>query len=322
MIKNGGGKIAWLVLGTVDPHTRVQIPPLTLFHFCIILHINKNEKLRVKRDDFSPPSHALGENRFLEGVFMENAVSFKNSKGQKLLGILHVPEKIKKVPAIVCCHGFARNKVDKFRIWIRIARALCNSGFVVLRFDFSGHGDSEGELEDISISQEIDDLKCAINYLKTIPETDKNKIGIIGHSLGGDIAILASVNNKSIKALVLLSPVVNYRNLHKDFLDALAEAQKSGIGELASHKIKWRYFDELKNLETLNEIHRVNVPLLLIHGTVDERVDIGGSKELFEKANEPKKLTIINTADHDFAGYDNTMRAIKETIEWFNRWLK
>lgn len=253
---------------------------------------------------------------------MEKAVSFKNSKGQGLAGVLHVPERICRAPAVICCHGFSRNKVDKFRFWVRIARALCDNGFMVLRFDFSGHGDSGGEMEDVSISREIDDLECAIKYIENQSYVDKEKIGIIGHSLGGDVAILESVNNKSIKALVLLAPVTDYRNLHKDFLDAVAEAQKSGIGELASHKIKRQYFDELKNLATLNEIQRVHVPLLLIHGTMDERVDISGSKKLIGKANEPKKLIVMDGADHDFFGYDNTMRVASEAVKWFSEHLK
>lgn len=256
---------------------------------------------------------------------MENATSFKNSKGQKLAGVLHLPENVKNAPAIILCHGFGGDKIGKYRLRVRIARELCRNGFAVLRFDFSGHGDSDGELEDISITQELDDLECAISFLKSRPEVNKEKIGIAGHSLGGEIAILETAKNKELKAVVLLAPTLDYK-LNKlmggCFEDALALAKKQGFAERASHKVKKQYYEEMQKFKPLIEVKKINAPLLVLHGTADDKVDILGSKELVEKANEPKKLVIIETADHYFAGYDNTMRVIKETTEWFSRCLK
>ncbi len=297
MIENGGGKIAWLVLGTVDPHTWVQIPPLTLI-------------------------------MFLDVICMESAVSFTNSRGQKLAGMLHIPESAKnsqKSPAVILCHGFSGDKTGKYRLRVRIARELCKNGFVVLRFDFSGHGDSEGEMDDVSITPELDDLECAINFLKSQPEADIEKIGIVGHSFGGEIVILEAAKNNELKAVVLLAPVVDPKlnKLMDDrFEENLALARKQGYAERVSHKIKKQYYEEMKKFKPLAEAKKISAPLLVLHGTADDKVAIPGSVELVKNVSGPKKLVIIETADHDFVGYDNTMRIIKETAEWFGRWLK
>ncbi|MBU4246589.1 MAG: alpha/beta fold hydrolase, partial [Nanoarchaeota archaeon] len=227
----------------------------------------------------------------------------------------------KNAPAVILCHGFSGDKIGKYRLRVRLARALCKNGFAVFRFDFSGHGDSEGEMDDVSIIQELDDLECAINYLKKQTFADINKIGIVGHSLGGEIAILEAAKNKDLKAIVLFAPVADYTKLSAEFILSLKEAEKSGFAERASHKIKKPYFDEMKQFRPIEEISKINAPLLVIHGTADDRVNISSSKELTEKANEPKKLVIINGADHHFAGYNNTMQLINETVKWFLRWL-
>ena len=269
---------------------------------------------------------------------MEKAISFKNSKGMNLAGVLHIPENAKNAPAVILCHGFAGDKIGKYRLRVRLARALCKNGFVVFRFDFSGHGDSEGEMDDISITQELDDLECAINYLKKQPAVDSKKIGIVGHSLGGEIAILeaaknhfdcvrkafedASPQNPEIKAIVLFAPVTDYRRLDKEFMQSSEAAEKTGFGERSSHRIKKLYFDEMKKFRPLEEIGKINAPLLVLHGTADDRVDISGSKELVEKANAPKKLVVIPGADHYFLGYEITMLLINETTCWFLEHLK
>jgi len=241
---------------------------------------------------------------------------------------MHIPENARnsqKLPSVILCHGFSGDKTGKYRLRVRIARELCKNGFAVLRFDFSGHGDSEGEMEDVSINRELDDLECAINFLKKQPEINRERIGIVGHSFGGEIVILETAKNKELKAVVLLAPVVDPKlNKLMDgrFEENLALAEKQGFSERASHKIKKQYYMDVQKFKPLIEVKKINAPLLVLHGTADDKVDIPGSAELIKNANEPKKLVIIDTADHDFVGYDNTMRVIKETAEWFNRWLK
>ena len=76
---------------------------------------------------------------------MEKPVIFKNNLEKQLVGILHLPEKEGKFPAVIICHGFKGNKTQ--RKFVGLGRELAKNGIVVLRFDFYGSGDSEGNFE-------------------------------------------------------------------------------------------------------------------------------------------------------------------------------
>ncbi len=90
---------------------------------------------------------------------MIKPVTFKNEE-QKLVGILHVPIGMKrgeKASGIAMFHGFTGNRTEAHRLFIHVARALSDSGFVVLRFDFRGSGDSDGEFDDMTVPGEVSD---------------------------------------------------------------------------------------------------------------------------------------------------------------------
>ena len=87
----------------------------------------------------------------------EQRKSFLNQYGEKLWGLLHVPQNRKKSPGLIICHGFCGTKDAKK--FVKLAKMLSKEGVAVLRFDFSGHGDSEGTLEELSIEKEIEDLR-------------------------------------------------------------------------------------------------------------------------------------------------------------------
>ena len=95
------------------------------------------------------------------------------------MGDLYVPEKKYKLkyPTVIVCHGIcgnkdAQNKVD-------LAEALFKQGFLVLKFDFHGHGKSEGNFSDITLTQEVDDTKAAIEALYDLSKVDKKKLGLV-----------------------------------------------------------------------------------------------------------------------------------------------
>jgi len=93
----------------------------------------------------------------------EEFVTFLN-KGEKIIGALHVPERT-PASAIIFCHGFTGNRIESRRLFVHAARELCRRGFIALRFDFRGSGESEGLFESMTISEEIGDLTAAVDWL-------------------------------------------------------------------------------------------------------------------------------------------------------------
>ena len=102
---------------------------------------------------------------------MKKKIFFKNSKGSKLCGILSNPTSQKEKSIIILCHGFSTSKEG--RTYVRLEQILNGSGISTFRFDFFGHGESEGKFEEITTSEAVDDIQNAIRFLK---ESDYKKI--------------------------------------------------------------------------------------------------------------------------------------------------
>lgn len=136
---------------------------------------------------------------------MEDKIFFNNSKGDKLCGVLLNPTNDRNQPMIVLAHGFSTNKNSG--TYTILTERLAKYKISTFRFDFYGHGESEGEFENITVSEAVDDILQAIEYLKS---KGYKKIGLMGSSFGGISSIMAASKSKGIYVLALKSPVSNY----------------------------------------------------------------------------------------------------------------
>ncbi|MGQ9644902.1 MAG: alpha/beta hydrolase family protein, partial [Ignavibacterium sp.] len=137
-------------------------------------------------------------------------VKYRNEKDNiTLAGTLTYPKENKKYPAVVLITGSgAQNRDEEIfnhRPFLVIADHLTKNGFVVLRFDDRGYGESEGSHSLATTMDFAEDVRSAVNYLKTRDEVDKNKIGLIGHSEGGMIAPIVASSNDNIAFIILMA---------------------------------------------------------------------------------------------------------------------
>lgn len=119
---------------------------------------------------------------------MEERISFE-SDGRQLSGILHTPDDMKpreKRPAFLVLHGFGTNKEGTSPA--AAAKILCELGYVALRFDMRGCGESEGEPAWILCMDQVEDTKNAVTYTQSLKQVDAKRIGVIGHSFGAAVA--------------------------------------------------------------------------------------------------------------------------------------
>lgn len=125
-------------------------------------------------------------------------------------------EAMKKYPLLVLCHGFGGDKEGK--LFDCLVDSLNKKGIAVLRFDFNGHGKSEGKFEDMTVPNEIEDAKCILRYASSLPWVSEIALG--GHSQGGVVSAMTSgqlavkpeQDIKPISALVLLAPAAVLRD--------------------------------------------------------------------------------------------------------------
>lgn len=259
--------------------------------------------------------------------------SFKNKQGQTIVALIDVPKGQGPFPAIILCHGF---KGYKEQLHLKtLAQALASRGFIVLRPDFTdGVGESDGKLEDIKFSKELTDLRSAVDYLVKQKNVDPKRIGLAGHSLGGQLVVHYAPSDKRIKALVGLAGSYIRGNgmtsLERNALANAKESKKTGYFSVHSkrtgktHPIKIGFYYDLLKHNTYNEAKKIKIPILLLTGTADSSVRAENSKKVYQVVKGPKELTLIKGAPHTWRGKDDPggkfQRIInKKVVDWFSK---
>jgi hypothetical protein len=224
------------------------------------------------------------------------------SESQKVTGILHNPD-TENPPAIIMVHGFGGYAFNEpFK---DVAENLCKNGFEVLRFAFRGY-DGNGLLKDVTISEEISDIKSAIDFIE---KQKINHVGLLTESLGGSIAIL--LNDSRVNAMLLMAPTICFKDTFPKSL------YKKYAGE--------KFFEEINKINKIKEsqIKAVKCPLMIVHGSNDKEVSPKQSEELFDMANEPKEFILIEAGEHVLTRNSSSRKKIIQlSLEWFNKWLK
>jgi dipeptidyl aminopeptidase/acylaminoacyl peptidase len=240
---------------------------------------------------------------------MDELVSFSVEQ-QWLVGNLHLP--FRNAPCVVALHGLESSK-DSGK-WPIIAAQLYDEGIACLRFNSRGCGTgpekSEGMFEDVSLSGRIHDYQAALTVLHETGKVDTSRLGVIGSSFGGMVAL--ATQDARIKAMVLFSTPYT-----------IPEPRRAvgGYYQLPSgRRIKEGFYEDLRTYNLLEAV-RSAPPLLILHGSADELVPVEHAQLLYEAALEPKRLEILPGANHVFSRSEHLSRAIALSVEWFKKYL-
>lgn len=258
---------------------------------------------------------------------MQNKITFQSKDGTKLADIWHLTEKSSE-KAIILAHGITGDKNEQ-GIFIELAESLKDHDYAVFRFDFRGHGESEGNSADMTIAGEIEDLNAAVN--EVIKKGFEN-IGLIGASFGGSISTIYMAKDQDIiKCLCLWNPVLNYDhcflNPFLPWLSAKKDMMKKDLIEkgwttIGSRKfiLGKKLFEEMAKIFPFEELQNINHPLLILHGDKDEHVPYEDSKQYIQGVG---KLITIHGAHHGFHDEKkHRQQAIQETLAFFQENLK
>jgi exosortase A-associated hydrolase 2 len=157
----------------------------------------------------------------------------------RLFGVLHLPDGQAPRTGYVCCHPFAEEKLWSHRVFVSLARALAARGHAVLRFDFTGAGDSSGTTLDTSVETHLADLVAAIHELKArAPSVER--VGFVGLRLGAAFAALgaeraaegAFPSGVSSGPLVLWEPVLDGAAYLQDIMRSNLSGQLAFFGKV------------------------------------------------------------------------------------------
>jgi len=245
-------------------------------------------------------------------------VSFRNSKGQKIAGVLHNPEN-KTNSIVIITHGSCSTK-DRKRL-IDAAESYSKEGISALRFDFGGCGES---YEDgITINGEVSDLKSAIKFVK---DNGYQNIGLQGESLSGFVFSIAYT--PEIKTMVLWAPFTENTDrleevLEQDKLNGAGLEEKGYVIKVKhgrDYKIPKQYFEERLAVNQKEMLSKIKSPILIIHGDADDCVPLEASREAIQYLPEGSKLEVIKGGSHTLD--DKIEEVISLSANWFKEHLK
>ncbi len=248
-------------------------------------------------------------------------IDFINKDGQELIGYMEVPNNQVAHSFVLFAHCFTCNK--NFLAVKNISRALTAEGFGVLRFDFTGLGESEGEFENSNFSGNVEDLVAAADYLR---DTYKAPGLIIGHSLGGAAAIFASQLIPEVKAIATIgspSTLSHVTHLLKEELDII---QNKGTASVAiggrPFVIKKQFLEDLKTKDIRSVLSKSNKSILILHSPQDTIVEVKNAEELYMASRHPKSFVSLDGADHLLSRRVDSKYAGKVIGSWAHRYLE
>jgi len=183
-----------------------------------------------------------------------------------LFGVLHEPESSPNQDGFVFCSPFGEEKLWTHRVYVNFARELASRGYPVLRFDYMGHGDSDGDFETSSIETRLSDITCAIKELRSKARSTE-RIGLLGLRLGGTLAAMTAEEAPDINPLILWDPILDgkaymrelfrinlatqsavYREI-KYNTEALIQMMRDGVPvNVEGYEIGWPLYEQLEQL--------------------------------------------------------------------------
>ncbi len=244
---------------------------------------------------------------------------FEGSQGHMLAARLDEPEGEIKAYALFA-HCFTCTK-DIYAAG-RIARTLTDNGIAVVRFDFTGLGNSEGDFANTNFSSNVADLITTADYMRTHMQAPQI---LIGHSLGGAAVLVASRDIKEIKAVATLGAPADSAHVAHNFSVKREEIIEKGEAEIClagrPFTIKKQFLDDIENQNMQSAINTMNKALMVMHGPLDQTVGIENAEMIFKAAKHPKSFISLDDADHLISRKEDAQYAGNVIAQWASRYI-
>jgi len=232
-----------------------------------------------------------------------------------LAGRLYLPAGEMPYPTVCVCHGIpAGAPYPGDSGYPLLAELICRQGFAVLIFNFRGTGDSGGNLDILGWAS---DLKVAIDYLCALPEVDRSRLSLLGFSGGAAVSVYVASQDKRVSSVVACACPAEFSFFAElDNPQSLIDHFRS-IGAIRDADFPHSAQEWLGGFRLVSPINYVAGisprPLLLVHGSADETVEVSHAYRLYDRAGEPKQLAIVNGAQHRLRQNDKAMAIV---LDW------
>jgi hypothetical protein len=247
----------------------------------------------------------------------EESLTFHDRHGHGIAAILSTPDRPTTRLAVLC-HGFLSGKNSTTNK--TLTRLLNERGIATFRFDFFGQGDSEGPFEKITTSLAVHQAQAALDL---VTARGYDRIGLVGSSFGGLVAILTAAQRRDISCLALKCPVVDFaEELRLTFgPEELARWQTTDtiqniMGGPDRVRLRYAFYEDCLKQIAYEPAEHITVPTLIVQGERDECVPLHQSRQLRDALRGPKRLDLLPSADHQFTRGEDFQQMTSSISHW------
>ena len=239
--------------------------------------------------------------------------------GLRLAAQVHTPEGQAPHPALCICHGVpaGRTPDPTDRGYPLLAEMFSRAGFVVLIFNFRGAGESEGNLDMLGWTR---DLEAAVDYLYDLEGVDSSRLSLMGFSGGAAVTIYHAAKDTRITSVVACACPARFFAIPEfsraeEFLEHCRRVGTIRDSDFPPSAEEWA--SGFEQVSPRMHVHKISPrPILIVHGDRDETVDPSHAWELYEKASDPKEISMIEGGEHKLRLSEPAMTA---ALSWLRK---
>lgn len=243
---------------------------------------------------------------------MQERIEVTNRRGQKLAGVLHGRPDGR---AVICCHGMLSGKDGAKHT--RLASELEKLGIATIRFDFAGRGESQGELFDMTFSNEVEDVDAVIGWLG---KQGIHRIGLFGSSMGGAVALLTAARDERVVVVATLAAVGYPSAIEERYPREAQSFTERGYIDTEHGRIGKAFYDDALQHDVVAAVSILRAPILVMHGTEDDVVPQTDALDIASSARNAT-LDLVEGGDHQFHDQTFLRPAMKRVAEFLSQHL-
>lgn len=242
-------------------------------------------------------------------------------KDDDLILSVDYPNKIyNEYKVIIICHGLIGSRVGVDRLFVKASNLLTEMGYLVIRFDYKGCGESSGEYGRNRLSDLIDQTEAMIQF--AYDELSIKELILLGHSLGGAVALFTAINNSRVSRLIQWAavgkPAFDIKRIFGE--ERLSELAEKEVVDFYGYSFYQTYFDSLSDYFPIESCRQFSGDVLIAHGTVDKDIPYQYLNEYKQEYLRRDKGTVetllIENGEHTFSSSSQFNQLINGTIKW------
>ncbi|MCP9439675.1 MAG: alpha/beta fold hydrolase [Nitrospira sp.] len=248
---------------------------------------------------------------------MEEYCSFLDHHGHRVASLLTTPDGATDRVAVLC-HGFLSSKTSTTNK--TLTRTLIDRGIATLCFDFFGHGESQGPFEHITNTVAVGQTLAALDFVRL---KGYRRVGLMGSSFGGLVAILTAAQRTDLACLALKCPVVDFaEELRLEFGEEEMTRWKATdtvpniLGGQDRVPLRYAFYEDCLRSIAYEPASAITAPTLIVQGDRDEHVPLHQSQRLYERLRVKKRLEMIPGADHQFTRREDFLQMTASIANW------